>query len=109
MRACGDVTLRLEIFFRESRTPQGFVLGDSLASKRRWTIALQQAVGKMELSTLGEKPIRGNFIETFKLVTGYVCYAKFVFKLSYLIKNPYIARKKKINIYSNKISWKFKV
>ena len=36
----------------------------------------------MNLSTLGEKRIRGDFIETFKLVTGYVYYAKVVLELS---------------------------
>ena len=54
--------------------------GDLLVSLM--TFALQQVVGKMNLITLGERRIRGDLIETFKLVTGKVKYGQDIFKLS---------------------------
>ena len=44
------------------------------------TFALQQAVGKMNLTTLGERRIRGYLIKTFKVVTGKVDYDQDFFK-----------------------------
>ena len=46
------------------------------------TNAWQQAVGKMNLTTLGERRIRGDLIESFKVVKGKVKYGQNIFKLS---------------------------
>ena len=82
----------------------------------------------MKLTTLGEGRIRGDLIETFKIVNGIVEYGKNIFRLSstnrniirktnkiegnsnylvnkqkfnqFLAENPYIARKKGINTYT---------
>ena len=52
--------------------------GDLLVSLM--TFALQQVVGNMNLITLGERRIRGDLIETFKLVTGKVKNGQDIFK-----------------------------
>ena len=48
----------------------------------------------MNLITLGERRIRGDLIETFKLVTGKVKYGQDIFKLSNIISkiNNSVAR-----------------
>ena len=52
----------------------------------------------MKLTTLGERRIRGNLIETFKIVNGIVEYGKNIFRLSRSNRN--IIRKTNVNYYA---------
>ena len=59
-------------------------------------------LAKMKLTTLGERRLRGDLIETFKIVNGLVEYGNGMFRLSRSNKN--IIRKASNNNYDSYVS-----